>query len=522
MTLIRSAAMVSGLTVFSRILGYVRDLLMATIFGASPVGEAFVIAFRLPNLFRSLFAEGAFNAAFVPLFAKRFEAGGKDEARRFGVDVLSILLVTLVMFSTLAEIAMPWLVHIIAPGFVHDGEKFALTVTLTRIAFPYLLLISLVAFYSGVLNSLGRFFASAAAPIVLNATLIASLAMVTGLDWGAEPRSAVALAWGVAVAGVIQLVLLVAAARRAGMSFAIHRPRLTPGLRRLLRLGAPGAAAAGITQFNLLVGTMISSLQTGAPVWLYYAERLYQLPLALVGIAMGVVLLPDLARKLRAADKKGVINEQNRAVELSMLVTIPAAIALVAIPLILTRILFQHGAFSAADAEATAHALRAFALGLPAFVLIKVLSPNYFAHEDTTTPMLYAGIGMIVNVVGSLSLFAVLGYVGIALSTSLAAWINAGLLARTLTLRGYFRPDTRLKTRLRGIVLSSLIMGGCLMALSAWPFAGVFTEPTAAIVKIPALFVLVMLAVGIFLSLARLFGVLTFAELSRLIGRGGK
>ena len=522
MTLIRSAAMVSGLTVFSRILGYVRDLLMATVLGASPVGEAFVIAFRLPNLFRSLFAEGAFNAAFVPLFTKRLEAQDENEARHFGADVLSVLLITLAMFSALAEIAMPWLVHIIAPGFVHDGKKFALTVTLTRIAFPYLLLISLVAFYCGVLNSLGRFFASAAAPIVLNATLIASLAMVIGLDWGAESRSAVALAWGVAVAGILQLVLLMVAARRAGMRFAIHRPRLTPGLRRLLRLGVPGAAAAGITQFNLLVGTMISSLQTGAPVWLYYAERLYQLPLAVVGIAMGVVLLPDLARKLRAADMNGVINEQNRAVELSMLVAIPAATALATIPLILTRILFQHGAFAAADAAATSHALRAFAFGLPAFVLIKVLSPNYFAHEDTKTPMLYAGIGMIVNVVGSLSLFAVLGYVGIALSTSLAAWINAGLLARTLTLRGYFRPDTQLKTRLPRIVFSSLIMSAGLMALSAWPFAEAFAENTAAIVKIPALFLLVMLAVGLFLSLARLFAVFTVAELSRLIGRGKK
>ncbi|QPC43422.1 murein biosynthesis integral membrane protein MurJ [Kaustia mangrovi] len=519
MNLIRSAATVSGLTTASRVLGYVRDLLIAAVLGASPVADAFVVAFRLPNLFRRLFAEGAFNSAFVPLFAKQLEGAGEDGARRFGEEVLSALFATLVAFTALAELAMPLLVYVIAPGFAEHPEKFDLTVLLTRIAFPYLLFMSLVAFYSGVLNSLGRFAAAAAAPILLNIVLIGVLIVVASLGWGAEPRSGQAIVWGIAAAGLVQLAMLVVAARRAGVSFRLARPRLSPGVRRLLALGIPGVIAAGITQFNLLIGTIISSLQSGAPAWLYYADRIYQLPLGMVGIAIGVVLLPDLSRKLKADDAAGVMRTQNRAVELSMLLTIPAAVALIAMPLPVVHVLFQYGAFTAGDTTATAQALAAFALGLPAFVLIKVFSPNYFAHEDTRTPMLYAGAGMLVNVAGSLAMFFVIGHVGIALATSLAAWVNAGLLGRTLGLRGQFAPDDRLVRRLPRVLLASLVMGGVLIALVVWPFADVFVDATSTTIKIPALVALVAIGIGVFFGIARLLGAITLGELLQLARR---
>lgn len=519
MSLVRSAATVSGLTTASRILGYVRDLLIATVLGTSPVADAFVIAFRLPNLFRRLFGEGAFNAAFVPLFAKQHETAGEAGARRFGEEVLGALLAVLVVFTALAELAMPLLVYVIAPGFADNPEKFDLTVLLTRIAFPYLPFMSLVAFYSGVLNSLGRFAAAAAAPILLNIVLITILVVVANLGWGAEPRTGQAIVWGVAVAGLLQLVMLVVAGRRAGISFTLRRPRLSPGVRRLVRLGIPGVIAAGISQINLLIGTIIASLQASAPAWLHYADRIYQLPLGIIGIAVGVVLLPDLSRRLKANDEAGVARVQNRATELSMLLTIPAAIALIAMPLPIVHVLFQYGAFTAADTTATGQALAAFALGLPAIVLIKVFSPSFFAHEDTRTPMLCAGAGMVVNVIGSIALFPLIGHVGIALATAIAAWVYAGLLARTLSLRALFEADARLVARLPRIVLASLGMGAALVALMWGPLDGFFTDATSTMVKIPALGAVIAFGAAVFFALARLAGAVTFGELLHLVGR---
>lgn len=519
MSLIRSAATVSGFTTLSRILGYVRDVLMASVLGTGPVADAFVIAFRLPNLFRRVFGEGAFNAAFVPLYAKRLEGEGMESARRFAEEVLAVLLAALLFFTALAELFMPVVVYAIAPGFASDPEKFDLTVLMTRIAFPYLLFMSVVAFYSGVLNSIGRFAAAAAAPIILNAVLIGILTALVLAGWGDEPRSGQAIVWGISAAGALQLALLVIACRRAGITFTILRPRITPGVRRLVHLGIPGLFAAGIMQVNLVIGTIIASLQDSAPAWLYYADRVYQLPLGMVGIALGVVLLPDLARKLRANDQNGVMRTQNRATELAMLLTMPATVALIAMPAPIVHVLFEYGAFASADTIATSQALAAFAIGLPAFVLIKVFSPSYFANEDTRTPMIYAGIGMLVNALGSIVLFFIIGHVGIALATSVAAWINLGLLAWTLAGREQYAPDDRLRRRLPRIVAASVAMGAVLMAVLAWPMADFFTAATATQLKIPGLLGLVILGAAVFFGIGRLIGAVSFNELSGLISR---
>jgi len=455
MNLVRSAATVGGMTMISRVLGFARDILIAGTLGTGPIADAFFVAFKFPNLFRRLFAEGAFNSAFVPLFAKRLEGEGKASAKRFAEEALSGLLFTLIVLTIVAEITMPWLMHVIAPGFVDTPDKFDMGVLFTRIAFPYLMFMSLVALLSAVLNSVGRFTAAAAAPILLNIVLVGALLL-------AAPHfdnPGLVLAWGVAVAGAAQFAMLLIAVKRAGFDFHLRRPRMTPGVKRLVALGIPGIIAGGITQFNLLVGSIIASLQDGAVSLLYYADRIYQLPLGVVGIAIGIVLLPDPSRRLRADDGGGANNAQNRAFEFSMLLTVPAAVALAVIPVPIIQVLFERGAFSAADTQGTALALAGFAIGLPAFVLTKVLSPGFFAREDTVTPMRFAAIGIAVNIVGSLALFFWIGHLGIALATSAAAWVNAGLLGVRLVRLGHFEFDARLKSRLPRLALASAIMG---------------------------------------------------------------
>ena len=462
MSLMRSAALVGGMTIISRILGFVRDVMIASVLGTGLVADAFFVAFRFPNLFRRLFAEGAFNSAFVPLFAKRLEDETHEQAHRFGEEVLSVLTFTLIIFSIAAEISMPLLVHLLAPGFADNPEKFDLAIVFTRIAFPYLLFMSLVAFLSGVLNSLGRFAAAAAAPILLNIVLISALIFATFLK--TQQQAGHLLVWGIALAGFLQWLMVLIAARRAGMSFRVRRPRLTPGVRRLISLGIPGVIAGGITQINILIGTIIASMQASAVSFLYYADRIYQLPLGVIGIAIGVVLLPEISRHLRSGKTQAADHSQNRALEFSMLLTLPAAVALTVIPQPVLMVLFERGAFTHEATVATAHALTAFAVGLPAFVLNKIFSPGFFAREDTKTPMYYAGVAVAVNITASLVLFPFIQHVGIAIATSLAGWINTGLLGFTLYRRGHFRGDQRLKSRLKIYAFSALSMGAVLWA----------------------------------------------------------
>ncbi|MCP4385514.1 MAG: murein biosynthesis integral membrane protein MurJ [Hyphomicrobiales bacterium] len=463
MSLLRNFATVGGATSVSRVLGFVRDILIAATLGAGWISDAFFVAFRIPNLFRRLFAEGAFNPAFVPLFARRLEGEGEQSARRFGSESLSALLAALLIVTALAEVAMPLLLLVFAPGFLDDPEKFDLTVFLTRVAFPYLVLVSLLAFYSGVLNARGRFAAAAFAPALLNVVFIIVLLFVLWMDWAGEPVAGTALAVAVLIGGVAQLALVMVAAGRIGTLLPLRRPRLTPGVKRLITLGIPGVIASGTVQINIVIGTMIASLGEGFVSYLYYADRLYQLPLGVVGIAIGVVLLPDLSKQLRAGREAVALHVQNRALEMAMALTLPSAIALLVMAEPLIDVLFQRGNFDETATAETAAALAAFSFGLPAFVLIKVFSPGFFARENTKTPMWFAAVAMVVNVVLSLALFPFLRHVGIALATTVAAWINTMLLAGTLWRRGQFTFDPAARRRLPLIALAAVLMGICLV-----------------------------------------------------------
>ncbi len=502
MSLLKHFVTVGGATLSSRLLGFVRDVTMAAIIGTGPVADAFFVAFRLPNLFRRLFAEGAFNSAFVPLFARSLEEQGEAGARRFGEEILAALFWTLVALTAIAEIAMPALVWVLAPGFYGDADKFDLAVLLSRITFPYLLCMSLIAFLGGILNTFERFAAAAFAPVLLNVVLIAVLGLIGVLGLDAGRQSGIVLAGGVALAGVVQLTALIIAVRRYGFHLRMKRPRLTPGVKRLWQLGIPGVIAGGITQINIAVGTIIASTQASAVSYLYYADRVYQLPLGVVGIAIGVVLLPDLSRQLRAGNGDGVLRTQNRALEFALALTLPAAVALIVVPQPIVSVLFQRGAFSVADTQATTAALAAFGIGLPSFVLIKVFSPAFFAREDTKTPMWFAGIAMVINVAGAFALYPFFAHVGIALATSLAGWANALLLITTLWRRGDFAPDAALARRLPLLILASALMGGAVYA-GAWALQAWLVAP-GLMLRVAALALLVsggMVAFALFVQL---------------------
>ncbi len=465
-------------TLLSRVLGFVRDILIAGWLGTGPVAEAFLIAFSLPNMFRRFFAEGAFNTAFIPLFSKKLETG--DDPETFANDAFAALGSLLIGFTLLAQVFMPWLVLAMASGFAGD-ERFGLAVLFGRIAFPYILFISLAALLSGVLNATGRFAAAAAAPVLLNVILIGALALAeSGLLGFAMPietgsgaertglHHGTLLVWGVLAAGVAQLALLWTAAARAGFRIRPRWPRLTPDLKRLAVIALPAMLAGGVVQINLLVGRQVASFYDGAIAWLSYADRLYQLPLGVVGIAVGVVLLPDLSRRLAARDDDGARHALSRAGEVSLALTIPSAVALVAIPLPLISVLFQRGAFDASDSAATALAVAVYGLGLPAFVLQKVLQPLYFAREDTRTPFRFAVVCMVVNIVVAVSMAWLLGYIGAAIGTTVAAWAMVLQLARgTAGMGAVARFDDRFRARLWRICAAAAIMGAALWLAAA-------------------------------------------------------
>jgi putative peptidoglycan lipid II flippase len=465
MSLYRGFLTVGGLTAVSRVFGFVRDVLLAAVMGTGWVADAFFVSFRFPNLFRALFAEGAFNSAFVPLFSKRLKAHGQEAALGFADEALAVLLVGVTATVILAEIFMPYLVQLIAPGFSADPEKFALAVLLTRITFPYLVCMSLVALIAGILNANGRFSAPAATPVVLNLVLIV---VTLGAAWAgfyAQPQSGIVQAWGVALAGFAQLVYVAWAARGLGMDLSFRLPRLTPDVKRLMTLAVPGLITGGINQVNIFIGTMIASLQTSAVSFLYYADRINQLPLGMVGIAIGVVLLPTLTRNLADNDTAAALDSQNRSLEFALALTLPAAIALMVIPKPIIQVLFERGSFTAQDTAQVSAALAAFAIGLPAFVMTKVFLPGFFAREDTATPMWFALVTVAINVGASFALFSMIGHVGIAVATSISGWANALLLAATLVWRGHFGFDRALLRRLPVIVFASVAMGAVLYGL---------------------------------------------------------
>ncbi|MDA8653672.1 murein biosynthesis integral membrane protein MurJ [Alphaproteobacteria bacterium] len=454
---LRAALSVGSATLISRITGLVRDIFVAAALGAGPISDIFVVAFRLPNLFRRLFAEGAFSAAFVPLYSEQLEKNGEADARNFASSVFAVLLLALVLFTAIAQIFMPYMVMAIAQGFTANSEQFDLAVYYTRIAFPYLLFMSLLAFYSALLNARGSFFAPAFAPVLLNIVLISALTIAFITDGIAIDY----LIWGVAIAGAVQLAWAVIAAFRRGITIDLTLPRLTPDVRKLWWLAIPGILAAGIGQINLLVGTSIATAQAGAASWLYYADRLYQLPMGIVGVALGVALLPTMSRFISAGDLKGAGQSQSNAIVSGMALTIPAAVGLAVLAEPLVQIFFERGAFTPEDRLATAAAVRIFCLGLPAFILIKLLQPAFFARQDTRTPLIDGAIGVVVNIGLSLLLFDDYGHLAIAFATICAGYVTLALTIVRVLVLGYWRPELNLIWRLIAQILSALTMGFC-------------------------------------------------------------
>ncbi|WP_339637693.1 murein biosynthesis integral membrane protein MurJ [uncultured Sulfitobacter sp.] len=440
-------------TLLSRVLGFLREVLLLSLIGPGPVMDAFVAAFRLPNMFRRFFAEGAFNAAFVPMFAKKLE--GEEGAGKFARDAFNGLSLVVLALTALGMIFMPGLVWLTAEGFVGD-PRFDMTVAFGRIAFPYILCMSLSALFSGILNATGRFAVAAAAPVLLNIFVIAAMtfAALTGGD------VALWLIWSIPLAGVAQLALTWRAAAQAGYPLRPSRPRWTPDMRAMIVIALPAALASGVMQINLVVGQLVASQYDKAVSWLFAADRLYQLPLGVVGIAVGIVLLPDLSRRLRAGDNDGAQTALSRAAEISLALTIPSAVALMVVPFALVTVLFQRGASGVDDTAAIATAVMIYGLGLPSFVLQKILQPVYFAREDTRRPFYFAVVAMVVNAALAVGLAPFIGWIAPAVATTLAGWTMFACLAIGARRFGdAAKFDARFHKRIWRILMASAAMG---------------------------------------------------------------
>jgi putative peptidoglycan lipid II flippase len=513
MSIFRAVATVGGFTMISRVSGFLRDVLIAAILGAGPIADAFFVAFKLPNFFRRLTAEGAFTVAFVPMFAGLLESDGRTIALRFAEEAFAVMAAVLMAFCVGVILFMPQVMTVLAPGFVDTPSRFDLAVDLTRITFVYLPLISLVALLGGVLNSINKFAAMASAPILLNLILISSLSVFAdALDTPGH-----VLAWGVAAAGIAQFLWLLEACRRSKVLLRWRWPRWTPRIANLFRLMLPAMLGAAVVQINLLVDVILAStLPTGSVSFLYYADRVNQLPLGVVGVAIGTALLPSLSRQIRGGKDAEAQDSQNRALELGMLLTLPAAVGLMVLASPIVQVLFQRGAFTGDTADQTALALAAYAAGLPAFVLIKVFQPGFFARQDTKTPVKVAAFAVVLNLVLNLILMRYYAHVGLAMATAIAAWVNTAALALLLNRRGYFSIDNRAASRIARTLAASSVMAlgliGASAPLSAWANG-------SSIKAASALGVLVLGGMILFGICASLFGAIRFEELRGALRR---
>lgn len=509
--LMRGFLTVGSWTLVSRVVGFVRDVMMAAYLGAGPVAEAFLIAFSLPNMFRRFFAEGAFNMAFVPIFSKKLEAG--EDARAFAQDAFAGLSAVLIGFTVIGTLAMPGLVWLMASGFAGDA-RFDMAVLFGRIAFSYILFISLVALLSGVLNAFGRFTEASFVPVLMNLMFIAAMWLGAKAGWD----MGLTLAWTVPLTGIAQLAFTWFSARRLGYALRPGWPRMTPDLKRLLIIAGPAVLAGGVVQINLLVGRQVASFTEGAVAWLSYADRLYQLPLGVVGIAIGTVLLPALSRQLRAGDAVAGRESFSRGAEFALFLTVPAAVALVVIATPLISVLYDRGVWTGADTTATALALAAYGLGLPAFVLQKVLQPLYYAREDTRRPFLYAVVSMIVNAGFAVGMMPVMGFMAAALATSVSGWVMvAQLWFGARQMGDAARPDARFWSRLWRILAASAVMG-----LALWALAGAMASALVAPgSRYLALAVLCLAGMAVYFGFGALIGAYRAADLMRLLRRRG-
>ncbi len=511
MTLLKSVGTIGGLTMVSRVAGMAREMIFARVLGANAVTDAWFQAFIIPNVFRRLFAEGAFSAAFVPMFSKRLHGAetreqGLEEARAFSADVLSVLLPVLIALVAVFEIAMPGVIWLLSEKPV-DAQTYLLSVDFARIMFPYIVLVSLVTLFTGMLNSVSRFAPGASFPIILNLVLITAL--LAG-EWFAAERGAsvqqlaYAMAWAVTGAGVMQLVWLYFWVRVEGFEVKLRWPRITPEVKRLGIIALPAAIGGGAYQINTLVQLyFLNQLGDGSVSYMNYADRLNQLPLGIIGIALSTAILPTLSKFVGSDNKDGADRIQSDAIELALLLTIPAAVALAICAEGFVIMIFQGGRFDLADAAVTGDVLATLVLGLPAYVLVKVLVPNFYARADTRTPVVAAFIALGVFIAASLSLLETLGVIGIALASVIGAWINVVFLLTVLALRGHYTVPGVLVLRIARQALAAAAMGAALFytgeMLTPWYSAGLLARLGALLALVAAAAIVyfgIALAVG--------------------------
>jgi putative peptidoglycan lipid II flippase len=510
MSLARNVATVGFATMLSRVLGFVRDMLIAALFGAGVRADAFFVAFQVANLVRRLLAEGALNAALVPLFLRARDRGGEAAAGAFVGRLIGTAIVGLTALAGLCALLMPIIILLLAPGFTVGGPRAAIAVELGRLMLPYLVFAGPLAVLIGVLNANNRFAMAAFTTAAFNAAVLVALAIIMAAGLGNSDASVRLLAIGIAVAGALQLMLVGVAVWIGSERVSPIRVSLDSDIRRFLSLAIPGLIANGIPQITIIVGVMVASSSTSAVSWLYYANRLMELPLGIVGIAIGTVLIPVLTHALRSGERSELAAAESRGLELALGLALPATVALIVLAHPIVQVLFERGAFTVADTAATTAGLVAFAAGLPGHVLVKMFSPIFFAREDTTTPMLSTLAGLAVAVVGSLILFPALGHVGVAAAISLSGWTTAGVLAWLIARRIGFSLDADARRRLPRIVAASLVMGVALAF--AWMHAQAWLAGRGAMAHGMALLLLVALGLGSYGVCLRWLGVASMRD----------
>jgi len=516
MSFIKSTATVAGLTMVSRITGLLRDQITAATLGAGGAADAFFVALKLPNLFRLVFAEGAFSASFVPLFSKEMETQGKQEALSFAEESLAAMLFILLPFTILMIIAMPWVMFLFAPGFSDDPERIGWAVQMCRITFPYLMLVSLVSLLGGILNSFDKFGPFAAAPIAFNLCII--LAIYTLAPFTETVGHA--MSWGVLISGIVQVLWMWHACRKMGLRLRLVRPRFTLRVKKLATLIGPGCLGAGVVQINLFINTIIASLlPEGSISWLYYADRLHQLPLGVIGIAIGTSLLPLMSRHIATGNNSHAHHFFNRGLEFGMLLSLPCAMALAVAAQPILATLFQYGHFSSDDTRQTVLSLAFFSLGIPAFVAGKVMTVSFYARQDTRTPVRVALLTTATNITLALVLMHSLRHAGIAAATAISGWVQVIALRHLLKKNGFWEIDSQLKHRAPRILAASLGMAAAI-ALIAWLFRNVWQM--GLLFRLGAMGILVLAGLVIYFGLAELLGATSIADIKTSLKRSQK
>lgn len=511
MKLVKAMATVAGMTALSRVAGFARDILTAAYLGAGPIGDAFFVALKLPNFFRRVTAEGAFSISFVPLYASKLENQSREEADKLASNAFMIMVCILSLFTILAMMFMPYLLEAIAPGFSDDPQRKTLAIEFSRITFPYLLLMSLGALLGGVLNALNRFAPFAFAPVLFNLCLIVAILVSNCFETVGH-----AMSYGLVFSGLLQLVFLWICAKRAGVRIKICKPELSDDARKIFRLMGPAMIGAGVIHINLFADMIMASfLETGSISYLYYADRLNQLPLGTVGIAVGTALLPMLSRAMAKGDHALANDLFNRSLEYCLLLALPAAVALCTIPNILITVLFERGEFTAQDTNITANVLFCYAIGLPAYIAIKVFSTAHWARQDTKTPVKIAIVATIINIVLSVILIQFIGVAGIALATGFVGWLQ--YVAHIHYLKGHPNAgfDTKFKRNFPRIIASACIMGAALYALAV--LLNGFIYESGSAIRILALGALVAGGGGVYTLAIFGMGVLKMADIKRYL-----